>query len=223
MRHFNIFGLRRTGNHAIIEWLAKHFNHTTHYNDCWDWPVPNNHWSKKEYGDTSALTDLTVFSYEDFEPSEEEIQHSETIVLFRDWYNIAASRHVSGRGYAETARYRHKSSYNRSVVEVWLEYAKLYEKYPEKFILFNKWATSEEYRNEVATRLQLQKYVPYTQELPQSKIGNGSSFGEERIDSSRVNSRYTALISDSPHVYADITSNEEVNKFCASIFDINFK
>jgi len=221
MKHFSIFGLRRTGNHTIIEWLSKHFTHTTHYNDCWGWPEPNNHWSKKEYGDLLSPADLTIFSYEDFEPSKEEIEHSETIILFRDWYNIAASRHVSGRGYKDTARHRHKSGYNRSVVEVWLKYAELYENHPDRFILFNKWTTSEGYRNEVASRLGLQGHVPYTQQLPESKIGNGSSFGEDTINPWDVNLRYTKLATEHPAAYFDITSNSTVNDFCRKIFNIN--
>jgi hypothetical protein len=223
MKHFNIFGLRRTGNHTIIEWVAKHFNHTIHHNDCWDWPVPNNYWSRKEYGNIFTPVDLTIFSYEDFEPSEEEVVHSDSIILFRDWYNIAASRHVSGRGYKQTARYRHKSGYNRDVLEVWLKYAYLYKKYPEKFILFNQWVTQEDYRVATASKLGLEGYVLYTEELPESKIGNGSSFGEKRINPLDVNSRYTKLAKEHPQAYADITGNAEVNGLCEEIFNIKLK
>lgn len=221
MRHLNIFGLRRVGNHAMIEWIAKHFNHTKHYNDCWGWPVPSNNWVTKEYGDSSASFDLTIQSYEDFEPSQEEIEHPDTILLLRDWYNMAASRHVSGRGYINSARQRHASAYNRNVSEVWLKYAEIYHKYPEKFILFNRWTLDEDYRREVSERFNLPGIVEYVSELPKSKIGSGSSFKDSKIDPEEVHLRYKLLASSDKKAYINITSNAEINRHCSTIFGIN--
>lgn len=221
MRHLNIFGLRRVGNHAMIEWIAKHFDHTKHYNDCWGWPTPNNNWVTKEYGDSSKAFDLTIQSYEDFEPSIEEVEHPDTILLLRDWYNVAASRHVSGRGYINSARQRHRSAYNRNVAEVWLKYAELYEQYPEKFILFNKWTLDETYRKEIAERFNLPGHAEYVSELPKSKIGSGSSFKDKEIDPEKVHLRYKLLASSDKNAYINIIGNPDINRYCSDIFGIN--
>jgi len=221
MKHLNIFGLRRVGNHAIIEWIARHFKHTKHLNDCWGWPVPNSNWSTKEYGELSLPIDLIIQSYEDFEPSIQEVEDSNTILLLRDWYNMAASRHVSRRGYGNTARSRHKASYNRSVSEVWIKYAELYEQYPEKFILFNKWTVDEEYRKEVSKRFSFPGNAEYVNKLPESKIGAGSSFKDQELDPEKVSLRYRQLVEKDIRAYNDITGNTLINGYCKRIFNID--
>lgn len=221
MKQLNIFGLRRVGNHAIIEWIGRHFNHTKHLNDCWHWPVPESSWVTKEYGDTTMPVDLLIQSYEDFEPSKEEIEHPDTIVLLRDWYNMAASRHVSRRGFGNTARYRHKATYNRSVSEVWIKYAELYQQYPEKFILFNKWAVDESYRKEVAERFNFPGTAEYLNQLPESRIGAGSSFKDKEVDPQKISLRYKQLKETDERAYKAITQNPIINSYCLQIFDIN--
>ena len=220
MKTFHIFGLRRVGNHAIIEWIAKHFDHVIHYNDCWGWPDTTSFWVQKEYGDRTKPVDLKIYSYEDFEPSQEELDHPGTILLLRDWYNMAASRHVSKRGFGSTSRQRHHATRNRDTAEVWLKYAELYQGYSDKFILFNKWTLEEDYRIDISERFNLGGVVEYKSTLPESKIGAGSSFGDTEIDPQRVNNRFRQLSESDPAAYQKITSNLEINKYCKDIFNI---
>jgi len=53
MRTMNIFGLRRSGNHAITEWIAGHFAHALHHNDCVGWGEAAVANCEAEYGDVS--------------------------------------------------------------------------------------------------------------------------------------------------------------------------
>ena len=220
MKTFYIFGLRRVGNHAIIEWIANHFDHVIHYNDCWGWPDTDRYWVQKEYGDISKPVDLTIYSYEDFEPNQEELDHPGTILLLRDWYNMAASRHVSKRGFGSTSRERHMVHRNRDTAEVWLKYAELYREHSEKFILFNRWTLEEEYRVNVSKRFELGEAVEYRSTLPESKIGAGSSFGDAEIDPQKVNNRFRQLSQTDPEAYNTITTNPEINRYCREIFNI---
>lgn len=213
----SIFGLRRSGNHAIIEWIAAHFNRVWHENDCIGWGAEATANCQVEYGDRSRSTDFVIKSYEDFEPSEEELASPDTILILRDWYGVASSRGVSGRS---GCRKRHSIAHDRDTAEVWCAYAKLYLQLPQKFILFNQWTSSESYRQELEQRLHLPGHVPYSSSLPSSKIGRGSSFHDQQIASEKVNNRLTQVAAVNPALFAEITGQEECAALCRTIFGI---
>lgn len=212
-RRFFIYGLRRSGNHAIIEWIAKHYNRTHHFNDCLNKPESSNFWRWKElyYGDKSKPTDCIIYSYEDFEPTPEDLKNStesDTVIcIWRDWYNIAASRLKSRRG-INTARHRHKLTRDRKAAPVWLEYAKLYDKHPELFVLYNKIIYQPEYLKQVEANLALPKHYRWEMTLPSSKMGDGSSF-DNLCD---LNLRFQDLKGSSPKLYNELkdSSTEQI-------------
>ena len=159
-KSFKIFGLRRSGNHAIIEWIAKHFECTIHYNDCIGYPNPTFIWSKHKYGNTKVKPVCEIFSYEDFEPSIEELQNKDTLFILRDWPNIAASRLKSKRG-IDSARQRHNKERNRDAIDVWKEYIKLYEMYPEKCLIYNKLIYDKDYLKQIESLLYIKKTIMF--------------------------------------------------------------
>lgn len=218
MIEYRIFGIRRSGNHAIIEWIASNYAHVIHYNDCIGWESYS-YFKKEIYGDTSKPLDCVVISYEDFEPSKEELEYANTYVIFRDYYNIAASRLQSSRG-LETACLRHQKDNTRKVRDVWIKYANLYYENKDKFILFNSWANSEKYRQELSKRLNISN-IAYTKNLPKSKIGSGSSFGENKISQLFINYRYLLLSKKFNKNWEEIKSDQEIEDFCNRIFGLN--
>lgn len=215
MKHYNIFHMRRAGGHAFIEWLASDYQHTLHYNDCFEWETTANCWVIKNYGSDIKNIDCTIHSYEDFEPTIQELEQPNTFIILRDWFNMCASRIVSNRGAGKTARQRFVSERTRECEEVFLQYMSLYQRMPERFIIYNSWVANESYRAEVAKRLDLR--APwFTYEMPKSKIGNGSSFSTN-INADEVNSRYLKL----PHQDLEyLTRNQEINTFCKEVFGI---
>jgi hypothetical protein len=170
MRELRIFGMRRSGNHAIIEWIARHFQKTLHYNECWGWENTN-YRCQHIYGkqDTNILPDLVIYSYEDFYPSEEEIQDDRSILILRDWYNMMASRIITNR---MTAKYRHEDGFvNENILETWLKYVEIYKSHKSKTILYNYWVSDSNYRKSVLNILGLNSNNDeYTTELPSSGI-----------------------------------------------------
>lgn len=210
--------MRRSGNHAIIEWIASHFLSTIHHNDCSGWKQVHNY-SKHFYGCMRCERDLLIRSYEDFYPSLEELNDSRTIVILRDWYNMMSSRLVTKRDYVKN---RHDKFYkSKKVVETWLEYAKLYKDYPNKFILYNKWVEDAEYRLSVQKNFGLDDSRDrYTSAFPESKVGHGSSFDKDKLNLCAVNERYKLLKLHHPDLYKSL-NNAEVNGYCEDIFGLN--
>ena len=213
-KKYDIWGMRRVGNHAITEWISSHFNNTIHYNDI----VNKKPWRIKQYetGFKGNDVDLIVNSYEDFEPEE---VNENTIILLRDWYNMSASRLVSNRGWDKSCRYPNKSNYDRSCAEVYLKYCKLWEKHPDNFILYNKWTTDENYEIEIEKRYGWNR-TPRLNKLPTSGIGDGSSFD---IGLSKMNERYSEIATKYPNEWKLIISNEEINHYTKLIFGIDVK
>ena len=218
-----IWGMRRVGNHAITEWIAQHFGKTIHNNDI-QYEKP---WYVREYGEGDII-DLQIDSFEDLAPPITEkpgrgsyLPGKDTIFLLRDWYNVCASRSISGRGFQNSCRYPGNSEYIRPCDEVYLEYCKLWEKYPDNFILYNKWATDENYEIEIEERYGW-KRSPRINEMPKSGIGGGSSFNVE-LNTEAVNERYLNIKWRNSHEWKLIIGNDEINSYNESIFGMNGK
>jgi hypothetical protein len=217
VREFRVFGLRRSGNHAVIEWIARHFEHVEHFNDVWGWDEFT-FGRRVEYGDVSRPIDCRILSYEDFEPSSEEAADPRCILLLRDFYNVAASRLESGRG-IDSSRERHTKPFCRSSMEVWCHYADLFDAHRERFILFNEWAVSSDYRESLERRLHLGS-AQHVSTLPASTIGKGSSFGDSTIDPRTINRRYLMLPYTFRAEWKRIVEDERVVSYCKTIFSI---
>ena len=215
MKKFRIFGMRRSGNHAIIEWISSHFNKTTHFNDCLGWKDIRCR-TNEIYGCGDNF-DSVIYSYEDFAPNNEEIKRAETILIFRDWYNMMSSRLLTNR---DKVRHKHSEEESDEVLETWLEYAKLYCEHPNKFILYNHWATDPNYRKIIQKKFNLNdEYDKFTSDFPKSKIGKGSSFDKNKLNLNNVNKRHQLIKLSNPEIYEKII-NKEVTYYCKTIFNI---
>ncbi len=211
LKKYNIWGMRRSGNHAITEWIASHFSKTFHDNDV----IQNKPWVTKIYG-KGNLVDCYIDSYEDFAPKH---INKNTIILLRDWYNMSASRLVSGRGWKNSCRHYDQHGYNKSCEEIYLQYCKLWEQYPNNFIIYNKWCEDEDYQKEIEQKYKWGR-VPRLNKLPESKIGNGSSFKKSKLS---FNERYLDIIKNYPEEWVDICSNKKINQYSEKIFGIKIE
>lgn len=196
MKIYNIFGLRRSGNHAIIEYIAQSFEHTVHYNDCMGWQ--SNRFSKSEFGELDRPQDCQIYSYEDFEPTDEQIQDPSCFIILRDYLNIAASRLKSNRG-CNTCRQQFQSNRTTCCEKVWSKYWDLYTRYPHKTIIYNYWHSDINYRIYINDLLELNNSI-YQKYLPESGVGQGSSF--DNLDT--LNDRYKNFSLD------ELTSNNNL-------------
>ena len=203
--------MRRVGNHAITEWISNHFTKTLHNNDV----IQNKPWLIKTYGEGN-LIDCYIDSYEDFAPKHID---KNTIILLRDWYNMSASRLISGRGWKNSCRYDNQHGYNRSCEEVYLQYCKLWEQYPDNFIIYNKWCEDEDYQKEIEQRYGWSR-VPRLDKLPESGIGDGSSFKGTKLS---FDERYLEVIDKHPEEWVQICSNIEINNYSKVIFGIEIE
>jgi hypothetical protein len=173
MTHYLIYGLMRAGNHAIIEWLAAHYDHALHHNDITRRGANNYH----EYGNLELVPDCTLYSVETEEPFQLlgiatnviPSPSARKIAILRDYYNMQASLIRLGR-----TRTWARGIY-RTYKTLWPQFAKAYIAGPQDFVVYNRWVQDDGYLKELEGRYGL-RAIPRQSNLPLSGIGWGSSF-----------------------------------------------
>lgn len=209
IRNIKIYGMMRSGNHAIIEWIASHYNHTIHYNDCYynnkELKISSTH----HYGNLNKDIDLTIHSFEDQLLNENKITNNNVFIILRDWYNMASSRIISGRMMMRDNSF--------TPINLWLKLVDLYQKYPEKFIIYNFWVDDESYRTNIEKTFNLNGSGLFVKSLPKSGMGLGSSFGDKIICPNNVNKRYLNILNNHPKLFNEI-ENETAKNLCNRFF-----
>lgn len=207
MKTIRVMGLRRSGNHAIINWILANynngnsvdsvFNNNLHYrsliftninkdiyffNGCLDDPYR----SIKNMINFEK-TNLLLHSYEDqsfsyiINNSLNKYVHQEddivNIIVLRDPVNMCASRykHVDHSVHTQVNEY---------YINLWISYAEealnITNNMKNKIvILYNKWVTDKDYRNEIAKKM---KMINYDNTQQVSICGGGSSFVGMNLD-----------------------------------------
>lgn len=205
-KKIKIFGLRRSGNHVIIEWILSHFSKGLHINDNdknsrWVWENDVLIKSNKEID-----YDILIESYEDVIP--EKIDEN-TFIILRDWYNICSSRYISKRGWENSCK-------NQNCVDVYTHYCNLYYNNKSNFILYNFLMEDDIYVKKVEKQLNLSEHKKIPNTLPKSKIGGGSSFN----NLNKLNRRYINLIENHKNEWNKIKSFKVINQHMENIFNI---
>jgi hypothetical protein len=247
----HIFGLRRSGHHAVINWLKSCYEavgETVHHENSvynrhlsnaisWNDATPEMVWQKAQG------SDALLVSYEDVDIEQREDspvysglqlpEHGyvvrDTIVL-RDWYNLAASRLML------QAKNRSIGKHDglifgvdwRDIETRWLKYAGLaIQGGPDsaKFIgiNYNYWFMSPTYKNELARKYGLSNCSSSVDEVPD--FASGSSFdGRAKNGSGRamnVLKRWQDLPPDLLPHYIRLISNPGLHKINKRLFDID--
>ena len=199
-KEIRVFGMQRSGNHAIINWIIKQQPGYVFFLNHGDPLAPFD--AHRDYQPPSKPIDLFVHSYEDhrFSPQLLRIADSNrsfyydrpkalyVLLVLRDPLNLFASRLRAGYTGA-----RRNDRYNQT--DLWLTYAEEYlgktqSLGPSKVLVsYNQWCTDEAYRKNLAHRLDLQFSDAGFNEVP--VYGGGSSFEGRKLNgqASTMNTR----------------------------------
>ncbi len=218
-----VFGVRRSGNHAVIEWLKGHFpaDGVLFLNSAE--PAFFRHHSCGFAVDTDKYAVVSpapsqrtlIVSYENCEPTTFPFTHnqriarqSHSLLVLRDYPNTAAS-------IARSARDRPSFAYRfriRDFPAIWCRYARLALAGSSLFrpILYNSWFTDQAHREALSRDLGL---VPSDAGLERvSTIGGGSSFeGVSRDGSAQtmdVLDRWREMINDQLFLFLLLADDE---------------
>lgn len=185
---FFFFGLRRSGNHAVSSWIARHFDDLSQVlllNSA-D-PAPFEARDRQfsiDYGKYRSIEHdpaqtVLIVTYENVDPrtfphsrNAGIARQSHTIILLRDLYNTAASIARAARS-APAFAYRYRI---RDFPDLWCRYARLFTALPNDWtgISYNEWVTDPAYRRGLQRRLGLPQREVSREAV--SPAGGGSSF-----------------------------------------------
>lgn len=245
-KEIRVIGLRRTGNHALINWIAQQQNGVV-----WclnNLPVDENPYRHRyEYPEKSdplwqverllpeaqghfTAKDCLIYSYEDY-PLESivskkyEKKHDMYVgkslkrydlLIIRDPFNLIASRLKSGKIDVKTE--------TKDMVDLWIDYAKEFLGETEylnqsKICLnYNEWFQNVEYRKEIANQLELEFSDRGKDEV--SYHGGGSSFDRRKLEGKAtqmdVLNRWKHFCDD-PN-YRQLLNNQQLIEYSERIF-----
>jgi len=215
---FRIFGMKRSGNHCIINWIASHFDKVLFFNDvvCYRSPIceaNNNVFDIPQYQklrDNTEDRECLIYSYEDVDPTlvyqelvpdkEKTIGESTneySIMILRDPLHLIASRVKSGL-------------YTDKDISLWKNCAK--ESINSKVlnisftIVYDKWVQNKMYRQRIAS-----KFNKVNNDSTLSKIAwCGSSYdSDNRLTRWNDPSNYSKR-SDWPEIKSKIINDDEL-------------
>ncbi|MCB0762813.1 MAG: hypothetical protein KDC12_14900 [Flavobacteriales bacterium] len=227
-----VLGMRRTGNHAIIQWMISLIPGSVFFcNDAVpELPLhkaPIRKYIRKDYGGRYLL-----HSYEDKLPQRvwSSSQATRTggvsaryeVVLLRDPFNLFASRYVWRDPQGE--RFRNDEQYRRELVALWKTTAREFLEMEQTdnpnrvAINYNRWFAEEDYRKLLCHRLGLEQAEGEREHI--GEFGGGSSFDGQ--DSSGQGSTLEVLkrwhqVKDEP-VFRSIFSDRELLDLSQEIF-----
>jgi hypothetical protein len=203
----NVYGLRRSGLHAITGWIHKHYPGWRFENEC-QMPVPPRLRNKQLKLFEEHSPNL-VMNYMETHPKQKHV------VVLRDPYNWAASRLKRNFKIAGTPRSKiYMPQLNRFYNKSWFQ--------GTVYLNYNKWVMSKPYRIDIAKQIGFK-----TDGSPYLKVqyhGGGSSFDGQRF-SGRARQmdlfhRYKDYLSDPEYLNLDLWGNT-LFKCSKELFNIN--
>lgn len=223
MNLYNIYGLSRSGNHAIIFWAIhnlveeiENIGHDIHIDKekkiCYinDMSLIKDKKIKENFPTENFK--YVIKSYED-----KFFQKDTNIVILRDFLNLICSR------YKKYHNYKHNICINNNyicdlyyLIEVWKQHAQA----PKKTILYNEWIMSKKYRDKISIdKFNIENTRDRNEYIP--KIGGGSSFGNENIWDPKTYTKRYSLIDLPYHMKEIILSDRDLIRLNKNIFDID--
>ncbi len=232
--HF--FGLKRNGNHAIINWVQEHaklaYKRVSFIND-----INESRLSYNDLEDAIADNDFIIFSYEEIDVKDiDRVIHKtrkkvrqQTILVLRDIGNSLASRmqYIVNFKSATINVYDYflKSD---EYISTWSHYAEEYvNKSSKKYLCFsyNDWFLSKHYRDETL-KLIMDKLNTDAGITTVMRHGGGSSFEhlnyDGRATQMNVFERWK-LFADDPTFKNLILSNKSLLNLNEEIFKIRYE
>ena len=166
--NLSIYGLRRSGNHAIIAWLMKNMSNGSELFQV-------NHPIILAKNVARANFQNTIISYEDISlrTTTEFTAGMPKVVVVRDIKNVIASRLKNLKRYSECKNTQKLLQVNERIANIWTEHATAVAEKKVIGIIFERWVSSKEYRDNVAQILGTKNLDITDTILP---YGGGSSF-----------------------------------------------
>jgi hypothetical protein len=215
-----IYGLSRSGNHAIIFWMCHNISDDIIENEDQVYFDKENKIcfvNNEEIYSTEFREKLDLKYYENIIRSYEDsdfIDQDNSFVILRDFLNLICSRY---KLYHKQLGYTEKYCTGiENIITLWKKHST-----SEKVILYNQWILSKEYRDKVGRMVNILnikdnfKYV--------SPIGNGSSFGGVKLYKTKdylIRYKKIKLPKDIVEVILDDKELAQINK---DLFNIDIK
>jgi hypothetical protein len=220
-----IYSMQRTGHHAVLFWLLNNFGGWTksmetyifwndntklyYYNDC-------NHMPYHIVSDYNKL----FMSYEDTFNHVKHGPQDVVIIILRDFLNMLASRYK---------KYGNKLAFNiyylqdiDKIIDMWKTQAKasLSDAPNTVTILYNKWLTDNNYRNEICQKFSINNTNDKIDLVPE--MGQGSSFCGMKLESDKDSYLKRFQQIELPHdIKVKIMQDKELIDLNKRIFDID--
>lgn len=227
-----VFGMKRSGHHAIINWILNHYDSFIYYNNC---IIKNNklHYTEKNgiIKNGTPPYEIKLLSFEDRKNINQSSIKSiskikkpiKNILIIRDAYNNYASR-FEKKINKSNANWV-KNWHNYDDVEIWKNYAKEFigeTNYLNAIkINYNLWFQDIEYRKEISKNFGVFTDKGF-EEVP--KFGNGSSFDYKKFDNHaqkmKVLERWKNFYNDSNY-YKKIVLDKEIKELNEKIFNFS--
>lgn len=219
-----VYGLRRSGNHAIINWILPQVKGDfSYYNDVWP-NAPYKGKPKQRRGNGSKV-DTSIISFEDYNlqifksllrnRSQPKVQKRTTILIIRDPFNWYASRLKS-----DMSQPAHYSGLN--LRQLYLQYIREYNResiFLEGHVVlisYNQWKSDLSYRKSISKGLGLEFTDDGLNKV--TGEGGGSSFDGMIVSGQqlRTDKRYLYYLNDD--TFLSLFTNKELLFFCESEF-----
>lgn len=204
-----VVGLRRSGNHAIITWIRRHYDeYVWHLNNVRvkqnPYRILNQHYPKDKFEqeakgnfsqkscliysyENSALENVTDLSFErkhDYYLGKSKCRYD--LLILRDPFNMIASMYAGIQKSEGAIKYMRIRSTPKTISELWLDYAKeflgetSYLKNNKVIVSYNKWCLDQDYRKQISEQLGLEFSDAGFNVV--KKTGGGSSFEGIELD-----------------------------------------
>ena len=222
MNDLIIYTMCRSGNHAIIFWILENLGGTDKsIENCCYW---NDKTKVYFYNNCNHVSYHYVNSYKYMIKSYEDVNangSNKIIIILRDFVNLIASRY---KKYGEKLglNWSYPQDLNK-IKGIWKQHANLILSDKNVTgILYNKWITDKEYRDNISVELKINNIKDKTDYV--STIGEGSSFSGIKLESSKNNytERYRQ-IEFPKYIIENITNDNELCELNKQLFDMNIR
>lgn len=235
------FGIKRGGNHAVINWILEHYDSYIHYNNCF----LLNDLIYVEYKEDVIKKgkdpyQIHLLSFEDRPLILEKklnsnikdvskLKSSKNIILLRDAYNTYASRYMKKLNPSPNMICWNDLWTEYNDPNIWIGFAKEflqitnYLNDPIK-INFNYWFSKKKYRQEISAILGREHTDKALERV--SNQGGGSSFDYQNYDNQaqkmKLSKRYKIFVNNNDFI-KNIILNKEIEKLNKLIFNFSIK
>jgi hypothetical protein len=141
------FGMKRSGNHAVLDWILAHYTGWIHYNNA---IFRENGIVETTQIQSHNSCNNSIVSFEDIV---EDRFLAIKVLLLRDPFNMFASRFKQVRDFIKNGQFTCLDLLSCNAIDLWKNYAKLYLEGDYIEVNFNFWFKDQKYRENLSLRL----------------------------------------------------------------------